>query len=321
MPLGYGIVPGDGAGGFGELVPVADGLFDDRSFNSKLAVGDVTGDGSLEAIAWGHTLGDYGVEDSSVVALSASGTVVAEWHDPGAGYFRSFAVADVDGDGADDIAIAINRDEQTLDGTEIVLLRSTPDGLGPFGSQDEPTVFTPRTRVRYLDLTDMNADGHVDLVATPGLELGQPGWCRGGGGRRRASHRGQAGSITSCRSPSGSSLSGTRGIPGRISRSGNRVVLSQRSTRCRTSRRSPAATVSSLASVGHEGRRWCLSGCSPDRRHASRTDARAAPPSCCRSTRSTTRPSIDPCRCGPCVCHGPVPILSADPLPGAENRR
>ncbi len=51
--VAYGIIPGDGTGGFGALQPVAQPLFNDAAFQVALSMGDVDGDGTPEAIAWG----------------------------------------------------------------------------------------------------------------------------------------------------------------------------------------------------------------------------------------------------------------------------
>jgi hypothetical protein len=172
IPVGYGILPGDGTGGFGALVPVASGLFGGRSWTAQLSAGDVDGDGGVEAIAWGNGVNEQGYPPS-VTVLSDAGTVLAQWAPPGGGWITDLEVADLDGDGRDDLAVGVS--PTSVGVSAVHLVRSTPAGLVPFETPTGPQVLQPRTRFDQIALADADADGDVDVLGTEPFGVGVPG--------------------------------------------------------------------------------------------------------------------------------------------------
>lgn len=150
--LDISVLTADGDGGFvsGESYPVGDVT----TFNVKVAVGDVTGNGHPDIVAAGFRTQDVlvfqgdGSGEFAEPAIHSAGAGISPW---------SLTLGDVDGDGHSDIVTA-NGDNNNVS----VLLS---DGAGGFAqAANFPAGQFPNTVV-VGDVTD---DGHPDIVTANG---------------------------------------------------------------------------------------------------------------------------------------------------------
>ncbi len=134
---------------------------------SAIQLTDVSGDGILDLIGTGTV-------DGSGPAIhyrkgAGNGMFLADEGMPSFGNAMAFAAPDVDRDGDRDVVITCNFDRYTehLSGALAVY---DNDGAGRFGAE---LVFSgPSVQGRTI-LTDVNADGHLDVVGVSGAQLGR----------------------------------------------------------------------------------------------------------------------------------------------------
>jgi len=126
----------------------------DPPHNHGLALADLDGDGHLDLLFGNQDAGSIAVllGDGHVAFKPAPGLPVAVGRRP-----YPFAVGDLDGDGAPDLAVS------DLGGEAVTLLRG--DGRGaftPFPSSPLPTLPSPF----HVTLADLDGDGNLDLVTS-----------------------------------------------------------------------------------------------------------------------------------------------------------
>ncbi len=138
---GLAILIGDGLGGFGapQSIPLA------SARPQAVAVADLDGDGTLDAVTASSTPGDGDVR--VVLGLAAQDTVTAGTEP------RDVEIADFDGDGVPDIAAC------NVDSNDVAIFLGLGDGaFGPL------TLFSVGSEPQHLAVGDLDGSGTIDIV-------------------------------------------------------------------------------------------------------------------------------------------------------------
>lgn len=146
-------VSGDGAGGFGPRISLANGDFPTAD------VADLDGDGDLEIVAWergARSLRTYQRVNGAWIAMGVTSVSNADVLALGAG--------DFDRDGAADVALSLVL-TGPLPQPKLVVLHG--DASGAFGDRWSLS-FSPASR---LESADLDGDGAPEIVATTAAEL------------------------------------------------------------------------------------------------------------------------------------------------------
>ncbi len=145
--------------GDGTFSPASTPTYAVGAHPSAIAVGDFNGDGKLDVVV--ANSGDSTGVGSSVSILLGNGDGTFQPASTKAAGFRPFAivVADFNGDGKLDVAIANFGQYLTNDGTTVTVLQG--DGAGGFGI---PVDFTVGKAPFSLAVGDFNGDGKPDLA-------------------------------------------------------------------------------------------------------------------------------------------------------------
>ena len=153
---GIFFVPGDGRGGFGEAMKIA------NSQNGSLVLGDLDGDGFADLITvynqecCPETEGGFQVwRNRGQGAVSRPGTY------PTGAHARGLDLADLDRDGALDIVMAVGKPFGSTGPGSIAVFLNQGDGrLG------QPSRLTAEFDSDHVLLADLDSDGYADAVVT-----------------------------------------------------------------------------------------------------------------------------------------------------------
>ena len=152
-------------------------------FGRSMTVGDINGDGYADVIVGAHSMDDgIGSHQGKLYVFfgSAKGVndkpaqSIAGEH-KGDEYARTFAVADMDGDGINDLITGASgyNGEQTYQG-KVYVYRGTKSGLDTKPWFSAVGEHSDDEFARAVTAADLNHDGHMDLI------VGQPGLTGGG---------------------------------------------------------------------------------------------------------------------------------------------
>jgi hypothetical protein len=134
---------------------------------AAIALGDLNRDGKLDVVAANYSPEIAGVQDAVHVLLNrGDGTFTAAASYPGGEWLNSVAIADFDGDGLGDVAVANDH------ATGILLNR----GNGVLGS---PVTYVVAGGQKSIAVGDLDGDSRPDLATTNPLGFGTAGWSGG----------------------------------------------------------------------------------------------------------------------------------------------
>lgn len=160
-----GVLLGNGDGTFQVAVPYAAGIF-----ASAVALADVNGDGKLDIVVANEcqTAPNPNCETTSAVSIlmgNGDGTFQPPVSYGTGGYEAlSVAIADLNGDGYPDIAVANyceNDSNCAVDGNVSILLNKGDGTFRAGASYDTGGIYS-----RSVAVADVNGDGHADLVVS-----------------------------------------------------------------------------------------------------------------------------------------------------------